>query len=60
MTPAQVATDRTRAQLTPDELAYVRSLVIHEDGHTLALNKPAGLSSQGGRGQHRTLDDLLR
>ena len=25
----------------------------------MALNKPSGLSSQGGRGRHRTLDDLL-
>jgi len=33
--------------------------VIHEDGHILALNKPAGLSSQGGRGQVHTLDELL-
>lgn len=45
--------------LTPDELAYARALVIHEDAHILALNKPAGLSAQGGRGQHRTLDHLL-
>jgi RluA family pseudouridine synthase len=33
--------------------------VIHEDAAILAFNKPAGLSSQGGRGQTRTLDDLL-
>ena len=45
--------------LTPDEIAFVRSLVIHEDAAILALNKPAGLSSQGGRGQVHTLDELL-
>jgi RluA family pseudouridine synthase len=45
--------------LTPDEIAFVRSLVIHEDEHVIALNKPAGLSSQGGRIQAHTLDDLL-
>jgi RluA family pseudouridine synthase len=45
--------------LTPDEVAFVRSLVIHEDADVLALNKPAGLSSQGGRIQAHTLDDLL-
>lgn len=45
--------------LTPDEIALVRSLVIHEDAEILALNKPAGLSSQGGRGQVHTLDELL-
>jgi len=37
----------------------VRGLVIYEDPDVLALNKPAGLSSQGGRGQVHTLDELL-
>jgi RluA family pseudouridine synthase len=46
-------------RLSPDEVGFVRSLVIHEDEHVLALNKPAGLSSQGGRGQAQTLDELL-
>jgi 23S rRNA-/tRNA-specific pseudouridylate synthase len=45
--------------LSPDEIAFVRSLVIYEDPHILALNKPAGLSSQGGRGQVHTLDELV-
>lgn len=46
-------------QLTPDEVAFVRGLVMYEDADILALNKPAGLSSQGGRGQVNTLDELL-
>jgi len=46
-------------QLTPDEIAFVRSLVIYEDDELIALNKPAGLSSQGGRAQVNTLDELL-
>ena len=37
----------------------MRSLVIVQDDLILALNKPAGLSSQGGRGQANTLDELL-
>ena len=37
----------------------MRGLVLHEDAEILALNKPAGLSSQGGRGQVHTLDELL-
>lgn len=45
--------------LTSDEVALVRSLVLYEDADILALNKPAGLSSQGGRGQVNTLDELL-
>jgi tRNA pseudouridine32 synthase/23S rRNA pseudouridine746 synthase len=49
----------TPPSLTPDEIAFVRSLVIHEDADIIALNKPPGLSSQGGRGQVHTLDELL-
>ena len=46
-------------QLSADEVAFVRSLVMYEDADVLALNKPSGLSSQGGRGQVHTLDELL-
>ena len=50
---------RPAIQLSPEDVAFVRSLVIHEDADVLALNKPAGLSSQGGRIKAHTLDDLL-
>lgn len=50
---------RQPAALTAEEVAAVRSWVIHEDPHVLVLNKPSGLSSQGGRVQAHTLDDLL-
>jgi tRNA pseudouridine32 synthase/23S rRNA pseudouridine746 synthase len=46
-------------QLSAEEIAFVRRLVIHEDDAILALAKPSGLSSQGGRGQVHTLDELL-
>ena len=45
--------------LTPEEVDFVRALVIHEDAEILALNKPPGLSSQGGRIAVHTLDELL-
>jgi tRNA pseudouridine32 synthase/23S rRNA pseudouridine746 synthase len=45
--------------LSPEEVAFVRGLVIHEDSEVLALNKPPGLSSQGGRIAVHTLDELL-
>ena len=50
---------RKPVALSPDEVAAVRAMVIYEDAHILALAKPAGLSSQGGRGQAHTLDELL-
>jgi tRNA pseudouridine32 synthase/23S rRNA pseudouridine746 synthase len=46
-------------KLSPQEVAFVRGLVLYEDADILALNKPSGLSSQGGRGQANTLDELL-
>lgn len=39
--------------------AYVRGLIVHEDGAVLAFDKPTGLPVQGGRGISRSLDDLL-
>ncbi len=45
--------------LTPEEVAFVRTLVLYEDAEVLALNKPPGLSSQGGRIAVHTLDELL-
>lgn len=45
--------------LSAEEIAFVKRLVLYEDSDILALNKPSGLSSQGGRGQVHTLDELL-
>lgn len=52
-------TARAPVELSPEEIAAVRSWVILEDEHVIAFNKPSGLSSQGGRIQAHTLDDLL-
>lgn len=45
--------------ITPDDAAFARSLVIHEDAALIAFNKPAGLAVQGGSGVTRSLEDLL-
>jgi tRNA pseudouridine32 synthase/23S rRNA pseudouridine746 synthase len=45
--------------LSPEDTAFIRSLVLFEDGSIIAFNKPSGLSSQGGRIKAHTLDDLL-
>jgi tRNA pseudouridine32 synthase/23S rRNA pseudouridine746 synthase len=52
-------TPRSPVSLADEEIAAVRSWVIHEDASVIAFAKPAGLSSQGGRIQAHTLDDLL-
>jgi tRNA pseudouridine32 synthase/23S rRNA pseudouridine746 synthase len=45
--------------LTDEEIVFVRAMVLYQDEHVIALNKPPGLSSQGGRIAAHTLDDLL-
>lgn len=64
MTPRPKLAPKPRAgdnpvALTAEEIAFVRGLMIYEDEQLLALNKPSGLSSQGGRGQVHTLDELV-
>ena len=51
--------ERQHVDLSQEEIAAVRSWVIHEDAHVIAFSKPPGLSSQGGRIKAHTLDDLL-
>jgi RluA family pseudouridine synthase len=57
--PPKLKASGTPIALTPEEIAFVRAMVIYEDDHVIALNKPAGLSSQGGRIAAHTLDDLM-
>ena len=45
--------------LSEADVAFIRSRVIYEDDVLIAFDKPAGLSSQGGRIKAKTLDDLL-
>jgi tRNA pseudouridine32 synthase/23S rRNA pseudouridine746 synthase len=58
LAPKPRAIDRP-IQLSAEEIAWARSMVIFEDAAIIALDKPSGLSSQGGRGQIHTLDELL-
>ncbi|WP_339748190.1 RluA family pseudouridine synthase [uncultured Maricaulis sp.] len=45
--------------LTPEEIHYVRGLVIYEDDELIAFNKPSGLAVQGGSKTTKHLDRLL-
>lgn len=47
------------AELSGRDIAFAQSLLIHEDAHVLAFNKPAGLAVQGGSGVSLSLEDLL-
>ncbi|MFA7439770.1 MAG: RluA family pseudouridine synthase [Sphingomonadaceae bacterium] len=50
---------RERKPLSPEEIAFAQSLVIHKDPHALVINKPPGLATQGGTGTHEHVDGLL-
>lgn len=46
-------------KLSDEEIVWVKSMLIHEDGVIMGFNKPSNLSSQGGRGNFHNLDDML-
>ena len=45
--------------LSDKDADLIRSLVIYDDGDILAINKPAGLASQGGTDVKRNIDDMM-
>ena len=45
--------------LLPQEIALMRSLVIHEDNSLIVLNKPSGIAVQGGSKTTSHIDHLL-
>ena len=47
-----------RAKVSDADAKMIRSCVIYRDDHVIALNKPAGLPTQGGSGQTRHVDGL--
>ncbi len=49
--PGDEADEKTRA--------FLKSITLHEDADVLVLNKPMGLSVQGGSGTTRHLDGML-
>ncbi len=45
--------------ISSEDEDFIRSLVIHDDGDVIALNKPAGIPVQGGTNIKRHIDGLL-
>ncbi|HLU91945.1 MAG TPA: RluA family pseudouridine synthase [Pedomonas sp.] len=50
---------RTPVDLTPEEIEYAQSLVIHRDDYAIVINKPPGLATQGGTKMKTHVDRLL-
>jgi 23S rRNA pseudouridine955/2504/2580 synthase len=56
--------DKPRAEkpakrLSDDDVKFIRSLAIYDDGDVVAFNKPAGLASQGGGGVEWHIDQYF-
>jgi 23S rRNA pseudouridine955/2504/2580 synthase len=45
--------------LTKKDLDFIQSLVLYKDEHIIAINKPAGLATQGGTKINRHIDGML-
>ena len=57
--PVRKETKTTEYKLTPEDRDLLDSFILYEDDDVLAINKPAGLASQGGSRQKRHLDGIL-
>jgi 23S rRNA pseudouridine955/2504/2580 synthase len=57
--PAPKKQAPARPKLSDEEVAFVRSMVIHQDKAAIVVNKPPGLATQGGTKTHDHLDRLL-
>lgn len=45
--------------ISPEDRAFIQSLILHEDDEIIVLNKPAGLAVQGGSHTTRHIDGML-
>ncbi len=50
---------KARPVLSPEQMEFAESMVIHRDAQALVLNKPPGLATQGGTKTHDHVDMLL-
>ncbi len=56
---ATVRPKRVRPPLSPEDEAFIREVVIHEDPQAFVIDKPPGLATQGGTKTDRHVDGLL-
>ncbi|MEM9881136.1 MAG: RluA family pseudouridine synthase [Pseudomonadota bacterium] len=55
----QAAQPKPTQGISDADRDFMRTLILHEDDAVIALNKPAGLATQGGSGITRHVDGLL-
>ena len=56
--PDRPAPAIVRAAVSEADTKLIQACVIHRDDHVIAINKPAGLPTQGGSGQTRHVDGM--
>ena len=49
----------TKIKISDKDADFIRSIVLYDDGDIIALNKPAGLATQGGTNIRRHIDGML-
>lgn len=54
-----LALPKNERGLTKKDVDFIQSLVLYKDEHVIAINKPAGLATQGGTKINRHIDGLL-
>jgi len=57
--PMQASPERVKKRISEEDRAFMKSLVIYDDGEVIAINKPFDLSVQGGTNTFRHIDGLL-
>lgn len=57
--PHQDKPKNVKPKLSKEDAAFIKSLVIYDDGDVIALNKPCGLPTQGGSKVKRHIDGML-
>lgn len=50
---------KTKDGISEKDAAFIQSLVIYQDQHIIALNKPAGIATQGGSKVSKHIDGML-
>mgnify|MGYP000465739108 CR=1 FL=1 len=58
--PVGEAPEKPASAVSGKDAAFLRDLILYEDDDLYVFNKPHGLASQGGSGQKRHMDGLLK
>jgi 23S rRNA pseudouridine955/2504/2580 synthase len=58
--PVEAAPEKAAPGVNPKDAEFLRALILYEDDDIYVFNKPHGLASQGGSGQKRHMDGLLK